>query len=130
MELNLSISTILTLLGEFCTGVCTIFVWGGKFRLKQNELQTFTKEMKEFKEESRPFRNEIKQGIEIQAEGLQSVLRENLLQITRKHIRLGYVDDHTRETVERMYKAYHNLGGNDIITGYYKQFVLLPPADD
>ena len=44
-----------------------------------------------------------------QSNGLQCVLREQLLRDMEPAISLGYVDDHTRENVEHMYRAYRGL---------------------
>ena len=64
----------------------------------------------------------------IQSEGLQSLLREHLLNIMEPCIYQNYVDDHTRENVEHMYEAYRSLGGNGMIEALYKQFAELKPS--
>ena len=62
-----------------------------------------------------------------QSNGLQCVLREQLLRDMEPAISLGYVDDHTRENVEHMYRAYRGLDGNGMIESLYKQFSQLAP---
>lgn len=69
----------------------------------------------------------IQENDRYQSEGLQCVLREQLLREMEPCISKGCVDDHTRENVEHMYRAYRSLNGNGMIEALYKQFAKLVP---
>ena len=61
-------------------------------------------------------------------EGVQAVLRDRILERCTYHERLVYADVHDRENIEPMYEAYHNLGGNGMVTDLYNKFRTLPIA--
>ena len=71
--------------------------------------------------------NKIIESDNIQSEGLQCVLREHLLESMEKSIHKGYADDHVRENVEKMFKAYRGLGGNGVVKSIHEQFAALKP---
>lgn len=71
--------------------------------------------------------NKISESDNIQSEGLQCVLREHLLESMEKSIHKGYADDHVRENVEKMFKAYRGLGGNGVVKSIHEQFAALKP---
>lgn len=59
-------------------------------------------------------------------DGVESLLRDRLAQGIEYFLERGTVPLTTAKTYESMYRAYHNLGGNDIISGMYRRFVNLP----
>ncbi|WP_432642719.1 hypothetical protein [Acidaminococcus sp.] len=59
-------------------------------------------------------------------QGVVAMLRDRLIDTMDHHIEAGWVPVHKAEAIHRMYTSYHNLGGNDIVTKTYQQFILLP----
>ncbi len=59
-------------------------------------------------------------------EALVAILRDRIIQSCRFFIKQGNVPAFERESIERMYNAYHGLGGNDIASDIYHQMCKLP----
>lgn len=53
-------------------------------------------------------------------EGLQALLRGELIRSYEKYHDQGYITMHGLDAVEKAYGAYHKLGGNGTITGLVK----------
>ena len=58
--------------------------------------------------------------------GVCALLRDRLLQACLHYEKLGYLPPKELENISRMYSAYHDLGGNDMITILYTEVVNLP----
>lgn len=61
-------------------------------------------------------------------DGVVAMLRDRLIDVMDYYLSLGWVPHHKAEAVNKMYLAYHGLGGNDIVTQTYRQFTTLPHA--
>lgn len=74
-------------------------------------------------------KSEDEQAIE---EGLQSLLRLEIIRSHDKYTEEGYCPIYAKESLHRAYDAYHKLGGNDIATELYKTVIALPehPHDE
>lgn len=60
------------------------------------------------------------------AEGVQSLLRESVVQNYNKYQDREYCPIYAKESVKRAYAAYHNLGGNDVATKLYNTLLEMP----
>lgn len=60
------------------------------------------------------------------AEGVQSLLRESLVENYNKYSDRGYCPIYAKESIKKVYTAYHNLGGNDVATGLYHKLLAMP----
>lgn len=60
------------------------------------------------------------------AEGVQSLLRENIVQNYNKYQDREYCPIYAKESIKRAYEAYHNLGGNDVATKLYNTLLAMP----
>ena len=60
------------------------------------------------------------------AEGVQSLLRESIVQNYNKYHDREYCPIYAKESIKRVYKAYHNLGGNDVATKLYEKLLEMP----
>lgn len=60
------------------------------------------------------------------AEGVQSLLRESIVQNYNKYQDRGYCPIYAKESLKRAYAAYHNLGGNDVATKLYNTLLDMP----
>ena len=54
-------------------------------------------------------------------DGLQCLLRAEIIRAHEKYTAQGYCPIYAKESLRRVYTAYHNLGGNDIATALYKE---------
>lgn len=53
------------------------------------------------------------------AEGVQSLLRESIIKNYNKYKEKGHCPIYAKESMKKVYAAYHNLGGNDVATSVY-----------
>ena len=60
------------------------------------------------------------------AEGVKSLLRESIVTNYNRYIDKGYCPIYAKESIKNVYKAYHDLGGNDVATGLYKKLLDMP----
>ena len=57
------------------------------------------------------------------AKGVQSLLRENIVSNYNKYSDKGFCPIYAKESIKKVYEAYHNLGGNDVATSLYKKIL-------
>lgn len=60
------------------------------------------------------------------AEGVQSLLRESIVQNYNKYQEREFCPIYAKESIKRVYEAYHNLGGNDVATKLYNTILNMP----
>ena len=60
------------------------------------------------------------------AEGMQALLRENIVLNYNRYLERGYCPIYAKESVKKVYKAYSDLGGNDVATGLYRELLEMP----
>lgn len=58
--------------------------------------------------------------------GLQSILRAEIIRQHDKHIERGYCPLYAKEAMVKVYEAYHALGGNGMMTRFYNEIIALP----
>lgn len=58
--------------------------------------------------------------------GVQSLLRNKIIEYHEKYTRQGYCPIYAKEAVRHNYEAYHELGGNGVITKLYEEIMELP----
>ena len=61
------------------------------------------------------------------AEGVQSLLRESIVANYNRYADRGYCPIYAKESIKKVYHAYHDLGGNDVATELYKKLLAMPP---
>lgn len=59
-------------------------------------------------------------------EGVESLLRDRIIQSYNHYQDKGYCPIYGKENVKRMYDAYHALGGNDVATKLKDTLLLMP----
>lgn len=64
------------------------------------------------------------------AEGVQSLLRESIVSNYNRYTELGYCPIYAKESIKKVYSAYHNLGGNDVATELYSKVLKMPEVKD
>ena len=60
------------------------------------------------------------------AEGVQSLLRENIVSNYNRYLDRGYCPIYAKESIKKVYKAYSDLDGNDVATELYKHLLEMP----
>ena len=60
------------------------------------------------------------------AEGVQSLLRESIVNNYNKYTDKEYCPIYAKESIKKVYSAYHNLGGNDVATELYNKILAMP----
>lgn len=60
------------------------------------------------------------------AEGVQSLLRESIVNNYNKYTDKEYCPIYAKESIKKVYNAYHNLGGNDVATELYNKILVMP----
>lgn len=78
-----------------------------------------------YKSLSKRLKEERKQSEAI-AEGVQSLLRESIVGNYNKYLDKGFCPIYAKESIKKVYTAYHNLGGNDVATSLYEKVLKMP----
>ena len=60
------------------------------------------------------------------ADGVQSLLREEIVGNYNKYTDRGCCPIYAKESIKKLYRAYHNLGGNDVATELYRKLLEMP----
>ena len=60
------------------------------------------------------------------AEGVQSLLRESIVANYNRYSDRGFCPIYAKESIKKVYHAYHDLGGNDVATDLYDKLLKLP----
>lgn len=60
------------------------------------------------------------------AAGVQALLRENIVSNYNRYQEKGFCPIYAKESVRRVFSAYHDLGGNDVATGLYTKLLAMP----
>lgn len=68
---------------------------------------------------------EEKKKNEAIAEGVQSLLRESIVTNYNHYTDKGFCPIYAKESIKKVYKAYHNLGGNDVATELYNKVLKM-----
>lgn len=59
------------------------------------------------------------------AEGVQSLLRESIVENYNRYSERGTMPIYAKESLRAVYSAYHNLGGNDVATELYNKLLRM-----
>lgn len=62
-------------------------------------------------------------------DGLQCLLRAEIIRTNEKYMFKQYCPVYAKESLKRIYKAYHALGGNDVATHLYDEIMKLPETN-
>ena len=64
------------------------------------------------------------------ADGVQSLLRESIVNGYNRYQDKGFCPIYAKESMKRVYAAYHNLGGNDVATELYQKILRMPEKEN
>ena len=62
-------------------------------------------------------------------DGLQCLLRAELIRGRDKYVQKGYCPVYARESLDKAYDAYLALNGKNVVTGIYEEIKKLPTVD-
>ena len=62
-------------------------------------------------------------------EGVKGLLRSKLIDYHDKYTGRGYCPIYVKEAARRSYEAYHDLGGNGVISKLYSDLMALPETE-
>jgi len=63
------------------------------------------------------------------SDGVQCLLRAEIIACHERYRRENHCPIYAKESLKRVYSAYHALGGNDIATSLYEQTLMLPEQE-
>lgn len=63
-------------------------------------------------------------------DGVQCLLRAEIIRSNEKYTARRYCPVYAKESLKRVYNAYHELGGNDVATHLYDELMELPERKD
>ena len=64
------------------------------------------------------------------AAGVQSLLRETIVSNYNKYSEKGTCPIYAKESIKKLYAAYHDLGGNDVATELYRKLLAMPEDEN
>lgn len=64
------------------------------------------------------------------AAGVQSLLRESIVSNYNKYSDKGCCPIYAKESIKKVYAAYHDLGGNDVATELYNKILRMPEQEE
>lgn len=73
---------------------------------------------------------EEKKKNEAVAAGVQALLRESIVSNYNKYLEKGACPIYAKESVKKVYIAYHDLGGNDVATELYRKLLAMPEQEE
>ena len=59
------------------------------------------------------------------AVGVQSLLRESIVDNYNKYSERGFCPIYAKDSIKKVYEAYHALGGNDVATELYEKLLKM-----
>lgn len=64
------------------------------------------------------------------ADGVQSLLRESIVSNYNKYTEKGFCPIYAKESIKKVYAAYHDLGGDDIATQLYQKILIMDEVEE
>ena len=106
------------------SSIAAILVYKLQNRDHKRELEEL-----ERKAESQRLEDKRQKEYEALKNGVQSMLRDRLIQSALSYEKQGWVDTNALENIGLMYSAYSALGGNGIVTKLFNEMQELPHVD-
>lgn len=63
-------------------------------------------------------------------DGVQSLLRESIVSNYNKYTEKGFCPIYAKESIKKVYAAYHNLGGNDVAAQLYQKILIMDEVEE
>jgi len=95
-------------------------------RVVTQKLDAFDRKRDEARQERNKRLEQDEKWQQAITNGMQSMLRSEIIRLHKKCMQGGYCDLVTREYAAKLIGAYHGVSGNDIGDGLYKEMIALP----
>ena len=113
-----SAASLLTVIFTSVTGI----IGTRRKKERQAEIEQRRAEMEKYEQW-----DNLRQNV---ANGVQCLLRMKLIDSHTKYTAKEYCPVYEKTNLEKAYKAYRELGGNDVVTELYHQLIQLPDDND
>ena len=94
--------------------------------VKKSELTIISQTRQADADAAYEIQRQEQQKNEAIAEGVQSLLRESIVANYNRYADKGFCPIYAKDSIKRVYHAYHDLGGNDVATELYKKLIAMP----
>jgi len=99
---------------------------GWLFALIGAALGYIVRELRQQQKKARQAEEKRQQDNKTLADGVCSLLRENIVANYNKYQERRCCPIYAKESLKQVYAAYHNLGGNDVATELYHKLLSMP----
>ena len=121
---EIALAIFSSIFSAIVSSIAAILVYKLQNRDHKRELEEL-----EHKAESQRLEDKRQKEYEALKNGVQSMLRDRLIQSALSYEKQGWVDTNALENIELMYSAYSALGGNGIVAKLYNEMQELPNVD-
>lgn len=121
---EIALAIFSSIFSAIVSSIAAVLVYKLQARDHRRELEEL-----ERKEESHRLEDKRQKEYEALKNGVQSMLRDRLIQSALSYEKKGWVDTNSLENVGLMYSAYSALGGNGIVTKLFNEMQGLPNVD-
>lgn len=121
---EIALAIFSSIFSAIVSSIAAILVYKLQNRDHKRELEEL-----ERKAESQRLEDKRQKEYEALKNGVQSMLRDRLIQSALSYEKQGWVDTNALENVGLMYSAYSALGGNGIVTKLFNEMQGLPNVD-
>ena len=121
---EIALAIFSSIFSAIVSSIVAILVYKLQTRDHKRELEEL-----ERKAESQKLEYKRQKEYEALKNGVQSMLRDRLIQSALSYEKQGWVDTKALENIGLMYSAYSALGGNGIVTKLFNEVQELPHVD-
>lgn len=121
---EIALAIFSSIFSAIVSSIAAILVYKLQTRDHKRELEAL-----ERKAESQKLEDKRQKEYEALKNGIQSMLRDKLIQSALSYENQGWVDTNAIDSLGRMYSAYLALGGNGIVTKLFNEMQELPHVD-
>ena len=121
---GIALAIFSSIFSAIVSSIAAILVYKLQTRDHRRELEEL-----ERKAESQKLEDKRQKEYEALKNGVQSMLRDRLIQSVLSYENQGWVDTNALENIGPMYSAYSALGGNGIVTKLFNEMQGLPNVD-
>lgn len=121
---EIALAIFSSIFSAIVSSIAAILVYKLQTRDRKRELEEL-----ERKAESQRLEYKRQKEYEALKNGVQSMLRDRLIQSALSYEKQGWVDTKALENIGLMYSAYSALGGNGIVTKLFNEVQELPHVD-
>ena len=118
---EISLAIFSSIFSAVVSSIAAILVYKLQNRDHKRELEEL-----ERKAESQRLEDKRQREFEALKNGVQSMLRDRLIQSALSYEKQGWIDTNSLENIGLMFSAYSALGGNGIVTKLFNEIQELP----